>query len=75
VHIGATVSNVVGVALASPDTPAAEPLIADTTMRLFLRLTACALAILLTSSIAALAWDRSDQAAASESSALPPSEH
>ena len=41
-------------------------------MKLILRLTACALAILLTSSIAALAWDRSDQAAASQPSALPP---
>jgi hypothetical protein len=44
-------------------------------MKLFLRLTACALAILLTSSIAALAWDHSDQAAASQTSALPPPGH
>ncbi len=44
-------------------------------MKLILRLTACALAILLISSIAALAWDRSDQAAASQTSALPPPGH
>ena len=44
-------------------------------MNLFLRLTACAAAILLVSSIAALAWDRSDQAAAPQSSALPPPDH
>jgi hypothetical protein len=31
-------------------------------MKLLLRLTACAFTILLVSSVAALAWDRSDQA-------------
>ena len=58
-----------------PTLPPADPLIADAARKLILRLTACALAILLISSIAALAWDRSDQAAASQASALPPSDH
>jgi len=34
-------------------------------MKLLLRLTACAFTILLVSSVAALAWDRSDSAAPS----------
>jgi hypothetical protein len=75
VRIGATVPNVVGATTASPDTFACQPLITRVAMKLFLRLTACAVAILLTSSIAALAWDRSDQAAAPRNSALPPISH
>ena len=35
-------------------------------MKLFLRMTVCALAVLVVSSVAALAWDRGDQASASQ---------